>query len=227
MTTAGETSGVVVIGGGVGGAAVAGRLARAGRPVTLLERAPEWRWRAGGVFASPATVAELRDLGLDDDMLRRVARPIPAMRVETPGGTAFELTYGADAGGERAAGFDRSALDPLLLDLARAAGADVRTGVTAREVHLADHRHGTFVRYEPHDGSEHLPASVVIGADGPRSIVALAAGMTRPPRLRDRVGLSWHVADEGDAGPTAASPTHAGPTEAGPAAAVPRDEPKP
>src|SRR3954470_22892782 len=246
MTTAGETSGVVVIGGGVGGAAVAGRLARAGRPVTLLERAPEWRWRAGGVFASPATVAELRDLGLDDDMLRRVARPIPAMRVETPGGTAFELTYGADAGGERAAGFDRSALDPLLLDLARAAGAEIRTGVAAREVHLADHRHGTFVRIEPQDGAEHLRARVVIGPDGPRSIVALAAGMTRPPRLRDRVGLSWHVADEAGAGPTAASPTdagptaagsteggptaasptHAGPTEAGPTAAARRDQPK-
>src|SRR3954452_20224705 len=198
MTTSENGAGVVVIGGGVAGAAVAARLAPAGGPVTLLERAPEWRWRAGGVFASPATVAELLDLGLDDDMLRRVARPIPAMRVETPGGTAFELTYGADAGGERAAGFDRSALDPLLLDLARAAGADVRTGVAAREVHLADHRHGTFVRIEPQDGAEHLAARVVIGADGPRSIVALAAGMARPPRLRDRVGLSWHVADEAD-----------------------------
>src|SRR4051794_3970665 len=207
MTTSDKGPGVVVIGGGVAGAAVAARLARAGRPVTLLERAPEWRWRAGGVFASPATVAELRDLGLDDDMLRRVARPIPAMRVETPGGTAFELTYGADAGGERAAGFDRSALDPLLLDLAPAAGAEVRTGVAAREGHLADHRHGTFVRIEPPDGAEHLRARGVIGADGPRSIVALAAGMARPPRLRDRVGLSWHVADEADeaeAGPMAA-----------------------
>src|SRR3954453_13688270 len=171
MTTAGETSGVVVIGGGVGGAAGAARLGRAGRPVPLLERAPEWRWRAGGVFASPATVAELRDLGLDDDMLRRVARPIPAMRVETPGGTAFELTYGADAGGEPAAGFDRSALDPLLLDLARAAGADVRTGVTARGVELADHRHGAVVRVDGPEGVAELQATLVVGADGPRSIV--------------------------------------------------------
>src|SRR3954447_20849163 len=109
MTTACETSGVVVIGGVVAGAAVAARLARAGRPVTLLERAPEWRWRAGGVFASPATVAELRDLGVDERALRRVARPIPAMRVETPAGTSFELTYGAESGGEPAVGFDRSA----------------------------------------------------------------------------------------------------------------------
>ena len=68
------------------------------------------------------------------------------MRVETPAGTAFELTYGAETGGEPAVGFDRSALDPALLDLARDAGADVLTGTTARSVELADHRHGTVIR---------------------------------------------------------------------------------
>src|SRR3954467_13637890 len=162
MTTFDKGPGVVVIGGGVAGAAVAARLARAGRPVTLLERAPEWRWRAGGVFASPATVAELRDLGLDDDMLRRVARPIPAMRVETPAGTAFELTYGADSGGELAVGFDRSALDPALPGLARASDATVRLGVAVREVELGDHRHGSRVRCDGVDGQEELAPRVVI-----------------------------------------------------------------
>ncbi len=88
----------------------------------LLERSPAWHWRAGGVFASPAAVAELRSLGVPEATLAAVARPIPAMRVETPAGTAFELTYGAETGGEPAVGFDRSALDPALLDLARAAG---------------------------------------------------------------------------------------------------------
>ena len=50
--------------------------------------------------------------------LAAVARPIPAMRVETLGGTTFRLTYGADDGGEPAVGFDRSRLDPALLELA-------------------------------------------------------------------------------------------------------------
>ena len=80
------------------------------------------------MFTSPAAVAALRRAGLDEATLRVVARPIPAMRVETLGGTSFRLTYGADAGGEPAVGFDRSRLDPALLELARRAGADVRLG---------------------------------------------------------------------------------------------------
>ena len=94
-----ETVDVAVVGGGVAGAAVARLLARSGVDVLVLERAPAWRWRAGGVFASPATVAAARRPGRRRDVLDRVTRPIPAMRVETPGGAAFELTYGAEAGG--------------------------------------------------------------------------------------------------------------------------------
>jgi len=194
---------VLVAGGGPAGAATAARLARAGHRVLLLERNPAWRWRAGGVFASPAAVAELRALGLPAETLRAVSRPIPAMRVETPAGTAFELTYGAEAGAEGAVGFDRSALDPALLELARGAGSDVRTGIALRDVELADHRQGTHVVIDdpggsagPGGGTVAIEARVIIGADGPRSIVAVAAGMVRPPRLAGRVGLSWHVADE-------------------------------
>ena len=120
---------VAIVGGGPAGATLATRLARLGHEVIVLERAPTWRWRAGGVFTSPATVAALRRLGLSDAVLAVASRgPIPAMRVETPAGTTFRLTYGADAGGPPAVGFDRAHLDPALLDLARAAGADVRPG---------------------------------------------------------------------------------------------------
>ena len=54
---------VAIVGGGVAGAATAAYLARAGHEVVVLERAPAWRWRAGGVFASPAAVRELRRVG--------------------------------------------------------------------------------------------------------------------------------------------------------------------
>ncbi len=180
---------VLVVGGGPAGAAIAIGLARRGRDVLVLERMPEWRWHACGVFTSPATVAALRRLGLDDADLARVARPVPAMRVETPAGTRFRLTYGDDGSfAGSAMGLDRSALDPLLLDRARAAGAEVRGGTEVRAwrggiAELADHTT--------------LAARVVVGADGLRSVVARDAGVVAPPPLGNRVALTFHVADPG------------------------------
>ena len=182
---------ILIVGGGPAGAALATRLAGLGRDVVVLERAPAWRWRAGGVFASPAAAAALSRLGLGANILAEVARPIPAMRVETPAGTTFRLTYGADTGGSPAVGFDRSRLDPRLLDLARSSGASVRPGWMAEAVDLADRR---VVVQQP-GGRVTLRADVIVGADGLRSIVARAAGVTRPTRLAPRLGLTYHLAD--------------------------------
>jgi flavin-dependent dehydrogenase len=190
--TARERVEVAIVGGGPAGAALAARLAAAGLDVVVLERAPRWRWRAGGVFASPAALAALRRTGLDDEVLRTVARPVPALCVETPAGISFRLTYGADRGGAPAVGFDRSGLDPALLDLARANGADVRRGVTVVD---ADVRTGTLT-VRAGDGTTHrLLAAIVVGADGLRSTVARAAGVARSVRLGPRVGLTYHLED--------------------------------
>jgi flavin-dependent dehydrogenase len=193
----GERVEVAIVGGGPAGAALAARLASAGREVVVLERMPAWRWRAGGVFASPAAVAALRRLGLGEAVIAQVARGIPAMRVETPGGTTFRLTYGAEAGGAEAVGFDRSRLDPALLDLARAAGADVRPGWTAIALDPAAAR---LDLRGPGGAEKAITASVIVGADGLRSFVARAAGVSGPSRLGPRLGLTYHL-PEPDAGP--------------------------
>ena len=187
-----ETVEVAIVGGGVAGAVLATRLARRGRHVVVLERSPTWVWRAGGVFSSPAAMTALRRVGLDDAMLANVARPIPAMRVETRSGTSFRLTYGTESGGERAVGFDRARLDTMLLECAGRAGADVRRGWNVTVVDLED---GVLTARGPAGDPVRLRAAVIVGADGPHSIVARSAGVGRPVRLRPRLGLSYHLPD--------------------------------
>jgi flavin-dependent dehydrogenase len=183
---------VVIVGGGPAGAALAIGLARRGRDVLVLERSPAWRWRACGVFTSPVTVRALARVGLTDTELATVARQLPAMRVETPAGSQFRLTYGDDGSLDAAAvGLDRSALDPLLLERARTAGAEVREGVSVRDVVGGR----LTLRGSGGDPEAEVEASVIVGADGIRSVVARSGGVARHAWLGDRVGLTFHVAD--------------------------------
>ncbi|MEO8230242.1 MAG: FAD-dependent monooxygenase [Chloroflexota bacterium] len=189
---------VLVVGGGPAGAAVATLVARTGRQVVLVERSPAYRWRAGGVFASPAVVAALRRLGLDDPLLRSVIQPIPALRVETPRGASFRLTYGDDGSlAAPAVGLDRAVLDPALLALAASAGVEVRTGVTVGSISpVAGAGRPVRVSLMPRTGrATDESARLVVGADGIRSVVARSLGVTRPARLADRIGLTVHLAD--------------------------------
>ena len=188
-----EQRDVVIVGGGPAGAAVAIGLARRGRDVLVLERSPAWRWRACGVFTSPVTVRALASLGLSEAEIAKVARPLPAMRVETPAGTQFRLTYGDDGSlGDAAVGLDRSALDPLLLEHARAAGAQIREGATVRRVEPR--------RIELADGPS-IEARVLVGADGIRSIVARSNRVARETLLGRRIGLTFHVEEPGPHAP--------------------------
>ena len=183
---------VAVVGGGPAGALTAMLLANRGRAVVLLERAPQWRWRACGVFASPASVAALRSIGFREPELELLARPVEAMRVESPGGASFRLTYeGSGALEDSAVGFDRSTLDPLLLDRARSAGAEVRLGATVEQLALS----GDRARLTISGDASELIARVVVGADGLRSVVARAASVDRRSPLGPRAALTFHLID--------------------------------
>jgi len=182
---------VAIVGGGPAGAALATLLARRGRSVVVLEARPAYRWHACGVFSGPAVRPPLEALGVDARRLGSVARDVPAMRLETPAGTTIRLTYGADRGGPSALGFDRRALDELLLADAAAAGACVERGTRVESIELSRSR--PVVRVRRGDGSvDEVVVSIVVGADGIRSTVARAAGVARPARVR-RIGLTFHV----------------------------------
>ena len=179
-----------------------GRAPRPRRPRRRAARALAGATAGARAACSPRRQRsrELRHAGLDADDAGagRAADPRDARGDAGRGRTAFRLTYGAETTATPAVGFDRSALDPALLDLAAACrrGRPARRGGDGRRAGRSPS--GATVTAEPNGdpAAASVAARVVVGADGPRSIVAEAAGVVRPPVLAPRVGLTWHVADE-------------------------------
>lgn len=64
-----DTYDLIVVGGGIGGSALAATMARAGRRVLLLEKAAVYEDRVRGEWIAPWGVAEVRRLGLEDVLL--------------------------------------------------------------------------------------------------------------------------------------------------------------
>jgi len=120
---------ILVIGGGPAGAAVAARLAGAGREVVLIEREREARDKVCGEFLSWETLGELSDLGVQPDLLAAV--PISTVALSS-GDRIAEAPLP-----QAAASLSRRSLDEALLTMARTAGAQLRRGrrVSALESH--------------------------------------------------------------------------------------------
>ena len=192
MSETAETE-IAIVGGGPAGAALATRLALAGREVVLFERVPATRWRASGVFTSPATRRALLELGLDAATVTALCRPIRALTVEAPNGAHTRLDYEEHGG---AVGLDRVRFEEALLSRARAAGADVRMGTPVRDVALPSRRgEPVSLRLAGTAEGGRLRARVVAGADGPRSLVARSAGSRGSAWLMRRAGVTVHRAD--------------------------------
>jgi menaquinone-9 beta-reductase len=182
---------IAIVGGGPAGAAVAIALARRGHQASLFERLPRPRWRAAGVYSSPLTRRRLLALGLPEEDVRRLIRPISAMVVQSIDQAAScRLEYLA---GEHACGVDRVRLEQRLLDHARAQGVEVHEGSPVIRLDLSQRKPSLTV--SGHAGPRSWRASLVVGADGPSSMVARAAGVTLGSRLFRRAALTVHRAD--------------------------------
>ena len=179
---------VVVAGGGPAGAATAARLAADGVDVALFDRARFPREKACAEFLSPGTVAALEHLDVLDAAAALGAWQ-EGMRVAGES-AEFTLRYDDD---RRGLGIARPALDALLLERARTAGARVHEGTAV--VGAIRERNGvTGVRVRDQTGRvERVRAQVVVAADGLHSPVARSLGLERPPRPPRRLGLVARV----------------------------------
>lgn len=176
----------VVVGAGPAGSATAARLAAAGHAVLLLDRASFPRRKPCGECVNPAGVAALDRLGALDSVLAAGPARLDGWRIVPGGEGGF---HGRFPPGVHGLGIPRETLDALLVDHARAAGAVVRTGTHVTGV-IRDDRGVSGVELA---GGETIPARVVVGADGLRSVVLRRLRLLRRgPRLR-KVALTAHV----------------------------------
>ena len=121
---------VLVLGGGLAGAAAAITLARAGLGVTLLEREREPRDKVCGEFLSAEALHLLGSLGVSPAALGAV--PIHGVRLcSARHTTESRLPFPAMS-------LTRRRLDPALLQAAEAAGVEVQRGVTVQALTRAD-----------------------------------------------------------------------------------------
>jgi 2-polyprenyl-6-methoxyphenol hydroxylase-like FAD-dependent oxidoreductase len=170
---------VVVVGGGLGGAASAAVLARAGLDVLVLEREPVFRDRVRGEWLAPWGRLELDALDLQAvaasvPHVNSISRHIPYDEIFPPElaeQNVFELSEMVPTGGCLA--LHHPPFQEAMLAAAGAAGATVRRGVDA--VHVTPGPSPSVVFQ--HDGPQEVSCRLVIAADGRESSVRKSLGI--------------------------------------------------
>ena len=162
---------IAIIGGGPGGSAAAISAARAGLKVVLCEKGPHGRDKVCGDGLTPRAIGALDELGIDHS----VAHRIDGLRM-IAGKKQRELSWPTtDRFPNHGAVWPRQRFDNHLLDVAIAAGADVRFGAEALPVI----ENGTVVGVETN--GEVLRSSLVVLAAGAQGAAAKMLGAVRDP----------------------------------------------
>lgn len=172
---------LIVVGGGIGGGALATVMARAGRSVLLLEQSEVFEDKVRGEWISPWGVAETRRLGIYDTLIgaggHHLTRHVGYGKGHDPAEAeklAMDLgMFVPDVPGPLCIGHPHHC--QTLFDAAGVAGADTRRGVTVSEVVLGAE---PGVRFSDATGEHHHTARLVVGADGRMSMVRKTAGVT-------------------------------------------------
>jgi geranylgeranyl reductase family protein len=191
---AGRDAEVIVVGGGPAGSATAIHLARSGHRVMLLDKARFPRHKACSEYINPSAVPLLGDLGVLDDIMCAGADRMQAMVVHAPNGERFTANYERAQPGQAALGISRYRLDQILLDAAKAAGAEVIERAHVRDVLQEDGRVAGVVATIG-GTREELRAPLVIGADGHNSVVSRSLDLDAPVPFIHKTGLVAHYRD--------------------------------
>lgn len=179
-----QTYDIITVGGGLGGAALAKAMAEHGAKVLVLERERQFRDRVRGEVIVPWGVAEAKTLGV---------YPL----LQQTGG--YELRWSdfyigqdqlthrdlATTTPQRAGEFSFShpAMQEVVLQAAADAGAEVRRGVTVRQVKAGA---APMVVVEDEGRRQEVRTRLVVGADGRGSMVRKWTGFSvrqDPPRM--------------------------------------------
>jgi flavin-dependent dehydrogenase len=174
----------IVVGARAAGAATAMLLARQGRRVLVVDRGRYGADTLSTHGLMRAGVLQLHRWGLIDRVIEAGTPPIRRTTF-TYDSRQVVITIKPSFGVDALYAPRRTVLDPILVDAAAEAGAEIRYGLTVTDVSRDDHGRVTGIIGRDEGGrSLAFDAGIVIGADGVRSTIAqrVAAPIERAGR---------------------------------------------
>jgi flavin-dependent dehydrogenase len=191
-----EEADVVVVGARVAGSPAATELARHGRKVIVLDAGtfPSDTLSTHVIF--PTCVAELNALGALESLLATGSPTHPYTHVNH-GGVDVSWHYTAVDGFNYSMCPRRTVLDNILVETARAAGAEVREATKITGVEWKGGRVSAVTWSDRKGNTGTIDTKLLIGADGRRSTVAELVGVAKPYRRNENGrGLVFMYVDD-------------------------------